>query len=76
MSTATVEIPTHEQVLNFVGATRKMLIGSRVDRSCVGTFPIVTMTEERKKVERTSSCHVWSARPEAISDILRKRLQR
>lgn len=36
MRTATVEIPTHEQVLNFVGAPRKMLIGGRVDQSCVG----------------------------------------
>ena len=40
MSTATVEIPTHEQVLNFVGAPRKMLIDGRWIEAASGkTFP-------------------------------------
>lgn len=29
MSTATVEIPTHQQVLTFVSKPRKMLIGGK-----------------------------------------------
>jgi phenylacetaldehyde dehydrogenase len=40
MSTATVEIPTHQHVLSFVGAPRKMLIGGRwLDAASGKTFP-------------------------------------
>ena len=40
MSTATVEIPTHQHVLSFVGAPRKMLIGGRwLDAASEKTFP-------------------------------------
>lgn len=40
MSTATVEIPTHQHVLSFVGAPRKMLIGGRwLDAESGKTFP-------------------------------------
>ncbi len=40
MSTATVEIPIHEQVRTFVGAPRKMLIGGRWLEAASGkTFP-------------------------------------
>ncbi len=40
MSTATVEIPTHQHVLSFVGAPRKMLIGGRwLDAVSEKTFP-------------------------------------
>ena len=40
MSTATVEIPIHQQVLTFVGAPRKMLIGGKWLEAASGmTFP-------------------------------------
>ena len=40
MSTATVEIPIHQQVLTFVGAPRKMLIGGKWFEAASGkTFP-------------------------------------
>ena len=40
MSTAPVEIPTHQKVLSFVGAPRKMLIGGRWLEAASGkTFP-------------------------------------
>jgi phenylacetaldehyde dehydrogenase len=40
MSTATVEIPTHQHVLSFVGAPRKMLIGGKwLDAASGKTFP-------------------------------------
>ncbi len=40
MSTATAEIPIHQQVKTFVGAPRKMLIGGRwVDAASGKTFP-------------------------------------
>ena len=40
MSMATVEIPTHQQVLNFVGVPRKMLIGGKWIEAASGkTFP-------------------------------------
>ena len=40
MVTATVEIPTHQDVLSFVGAPRKMLIGGRwLDAASGKTFP-------------------------------------
>ncbi|HEX4968801.1 MAG TPA: aldehyde dehydrogenase family protein, partial [Nitrospiraceae bacterium] len=40
MSTATVEIPTHQQVLTFVSKPRKMLIGGKWLEAASGkTFP-------------------------------------
>src|SRR4029078_7318572 len=40
MSTATMEIPVHQNVLSFVGAPRKMLIGGRWLEAASGkTFP-------------------------------------
>ena len=40
MSTATVEIPTHQNVVRFVGAPRKMLIGGKwLDAASGKTFP-------------------------------------
>jgi len=40
MSTATVGIPIHEQVINFVGSPRKMLIGGKWLEAASGkTFP-------------------------------------
>src|SRR4029078_11171578 len=40
MSTATMEIPMHQNVLSFVGAPRKMLIGGRWLEAASGkTFP-------------------------------------
>ena len=40
MSTATVEIPTHQQVLTFVSKPRKMLIGGKwLDAASGKTFP-------------------------------------
>ena len=40
MSTATVEIPIHQNVTTFLGAPRKMLIGGRWLEAASGkTFP-------------------------------------
>ena len=40
MTTATVEIPTHQQVLTFVSKPRKMLIGGKWLEAASGkTFP-------------------------------------
>ena len=40
MSTATVEIPTHQHVLTFIGVPRKMLIGGKwVEAASGKTFP-------------------------------------
>lgn len=40
MVTATVEIPTHQDVLSFVGAPRTMLIGGKwLDAASGKTFP-------------------------------------
>ena len=64
MSTATVEIPTHQQVLTFVSKPRKMLIGGKWLEAASGkTFPTYN----------PATGEVWPTWPKATAPMLTRR---